>query len=175
MSEPFLGQIQPMAFNFAPKGWAQCNGQLMNISQNTALFALLGTTYGGNGVSTFALPNLQSRAPLGFGTFVGDSYFLGETGGQETVTITTSTMPTHSHTFSGGTADGDRATPVAGAALGKIAGTGGNSFYASDATPQPLDPASLGMAGGNQAHDNLQPYLVINWCIATFGIFPSRN
>ncbi len=174
MALPYLGQIQPMGFNFAPRGWAQCNGQLMSVSQNTALFALLGTTYGGNGQTTFGLPNLQSRVPLGFGTLNGEAFVLGEMGGVETVTITNNTLPSHSHTFSGTSDSADAGLPTNGDALAKIAGAG-DFYYASDATTQSLNPASVSMVGGNQAHENLQPYLAINWCIATSGVFPSRN
>ena len=175
MSEPFLGQIQPLAFNFAPRGWAQCNGQLMNISQNTALFSLLGTTYGGNGQTTFALPNLQSRVPMHFGSFHGETYSLGEEGGEESVTLNIGDMPAHPHAFLGTSTGGGSGPPQAGAALGKVAGTAGDSFYAPQGAPQSLTSSSIGMTGGNQPHNNLQPYLVINWCIALSGIFPSRN
>lgn len=175
MSEPFIGQIQPLAFNFAPRGWAQCNGQILSISQNTALFSLLGTTYGGNGTTNFALPNLQSRVPLHFGTQPGgQDYSLGEEGGQENVTLNIADMPAHPHAFIGTTAAGTEVAPTAGAALGMIAGTAGNFFYASGA-PQPLTASSIGMIGGNQPHSNIQPYLAINWCIALTGIFPQRS
>lgn len=174
MSQPFLGQIQPLAFGFAPIGWAQCNGQLLSIAQNTALFALIGTFYGGNGQTTFALPNLQSRVPVHMGTNAGESYVIGEEGGAEQVTLNSATMATHSHAFSGTTDAGNEASPTAGAALAKIGGAG-NSYYASDTTPQSLSLSSVGMVGGNQPHDNIQPYLTINWCIALTGIFPSRN
>jgi microcystin-dependent protein len=175
MTQPFLGQIQPLAFNFAPRGWAQCNGQIMNISQSTALFSLLGTMYGGNGTTTFALPNLQSRVPMHVGTFQGENFFQGEVGGQETVTLNINTMPAHAHNFIGSSAGAGSALPEPGAALGKVGGSAGDSFYAADGTPQPITPNSIRANGGNQPHNNLQPYLTINWCIALSGIFPSRN
>ena len=175
MTTPFIGQIQPMGFNFAPRGWAQCNGQILSISQNTALFALLGTTYGGNGSSTFGLPNLQSRVPLDFGTLNGEPFSLGELGGVENVSININSMPSHTHSFNGTSATGNSGPPDPGAALAKVGGTGGNFFYGSDSTTQMLTPSSVGSAGGNQPHTNIQPYLTINWCIAMIGIFPARN
>jgi len=177
--EPFLGQIQPFGFGFAPRGWAQCNGQILSIAQNTALFALLGTMYGGNGTTTFALPNLQSRVPTHFGTAPGgSSYFQGEQGGEETITLNISEMPAHNHTFSGTTDGANNISPQDGAVLAKVFHRGGTTpdfYYAPDTTPQPLNNASISMFGGNLPHTNIQPYLTINWCIAVQGIFPSRN
>ena len=177
MSQAFIGQIQPLAFNFAPRNWAQCNGQILSIAQNTALFALLGTTYGGNGQTTFALPNLQSRVPLDFGTLQGgETFALGEQSGQETVTLNVNELPTHTHAFMGASADANAFTPADGQALAKVTRNGPpNNFYGPMTTPQPLDPGSLAPVGGNQPHSNIQPYLTINWCICQFGIFPSRN
>jgi microcystin-dependent protein len=174
MTQQFIGQIQPFGFGFAPKGWAQCNGQTLNIAQNAALFSLLGTQYGGNGISTFALPNLQSRVPVHAGAFQGETFFQGETGGAETVTLTLNTMPQHNHAFFGTSVAGDRGAPAAGDALAKVGGPG-NPYYAPDTAPQPLNPSSVGMAGGTQAHTNIQPFQAINWCIALTGIFPSRQ
>ena len=178
MSEAYISQVMAFGFGFAPKNWALCNGQILSIQQNTAMFSLLGTTFGGNGQTTFGLPNLQGRVPLHRGTFNGWTYQLGEVGGAETVTITTSTMPAHTHGFFGTTDNASNPQPtVDGVALAKIAagsGTPGN-YYAPDATPQILNPTSLSTVGGNQAHANLQPYLTINWCICQYGIYPSRN
>lgn len=174
MSEPFIGQIQPFGFSFAPKGWAQCNGQLLSISQNTALFSLLGTTYGGNGQSTFGLPNLQSRVPVHRGVNVGIAYPIGELAGREMVTLNIGELPAHNHAFAGSNVDGDRARPGEGAALANIGGAKG-FYYAPDTTPQPMSPDAVMMTGGNQPHTNIQPYLTINWCIAMVGLFPSRN
>ncbi len=177
MTQPFVGQIQAFGFGFAPRTWAQCNGQLMSIQQNAALFSLLGTMYGGNGVSTFALPNLQSRVPMHAGTFNGETYFQGETAGEENVTLTLNMLPLHNHNFVGSSANATTQLPAAGQALAKIAiGSGTpNNFYGPDANPQPLNPASISPSGGNQAHINIQPYLAINFCVAMFGIFPSRG
>jgi microcystin-dependent protein len=173
MTQPFLGQIQPLAFDFAPRGWAQCNGQILNISQNTALFSLLGTQYGGNGTTTFALPNLQSRAPMHAGIFQGETFFQGEAAGAETVTLTLNTMPAHNHAFVGTSTAGDTNIVATGQALASGAA---NPFYSADTPPlQPLNMGSISPFGGNQAHSNIQPYQAINWCIALSGIFPSRN
>jgi microcystin-dependent protein len=180
VTQPFLGQIQPFGFNFAPRGWALCNGQLMAISQNTALFSLLGTTYGGNGTSTFALPDLRGRVPMKFGTPPGGpTYDQGEQAGVETVTLGINEMPLHTHAFSGTSALANNKEPVAGSAYAHSAKAGVTSpdgFYAPDTTPQPINPATVGIfSGSNQPHTNLQPYLTISWCIAMNGIFPSRN
>ena len=165
MSEPFLGEVKIISWNYAPKGWAFCNGQLLPINQNQALFALLGTTYGGNGQTNFALPNLQGRVPISFGS----GHNLGEAAGSSAVTITQQTMPTHLHTLQANTNNGTQAAP-AGALL---------SAYLNGYT-QPTDlttlmPQTVTNVGGSQAHTNQQPYLVINFCIALQGIFPSQN
>jgi microcystin-dependent protein len=177
MSEPFIGQIQPFGFNFAPHNWALCNGQILSIAQNTALFSLLGTIYGGNGQTTFALPNLQSRAPMHTGDAGGSSFPQGEEAGTETVTLTISTMPAHNHAFVGTTENATTAASADGQLLATSnAGSGQPDFYyGPDTTPQPLNPGSISMAGGSQPHSNIQPSLAINWCIALTGIFPSRN
>ncbi|HEY0107200.1 MAG TPA: tail fiber protein [Rhizomicrobium sp.] len=178
MTQPFIGQIQPFSFNFAPRGWAMCNGQLMSVSQNTALFALIGTYYGGNGTSTFALPNLQSRAPMGQGAYQGNTYTMGEIGGLEGVTLNINQIPMHSHAFFGTADQGDENPPTVGAALAAVHKNTppADSFYAADTNAlQPINPGTVSPVGGNTPHENLQPYLVLNWCIATVGIFPSRN
>lgn len=177
MSQPFLGQLQAFGFGFAPRGWAQCNGQLLPISQYSALFALLGTMYGGNGTNNFALPNLQSRVPMHFGTFSGNTYTQGEMGGEENVTLAVSTMPMHNHNFIGTSQNADTTHPSAGTDLANtINGTNpGDNYYTTGGTPQALNPAELALVGGGQPHTNIQPYLAINWCIAMQGIFPSRG
>ena len=173
MSEPFLGMISMFGFPFSPRGWAFCNGQLLSISQNSALFALLGTTYGGDGITTFALPNLQSRVPLHFGQGAGlSSYALGEQTGVENVTLTQSQMPAHNHlsTTPATAADGNSIDPAAGAVLGA-----GTSIYRVGAATIQMSPTATSLTGSNQPISDIQPILAINFCIALEGIFPSRN
>jgi microcystin-dependent protein len=172
MADPFVAEIRPFGFNFAPTGWAQCNGQLLPISQNTALFSLLGTFYGGDGKSTFALPNLQGSAPMHQGQGGGLSdRFIGETGGSETVTLLQSEMPTHPHSLNAveSTAT-QRQPPNQMFAVGEAM-----SFYSSGAANTTMNPNMLTMAGGGLPHNNMQPYLVLNFCIAMQGIFPPRG
>jgi microcystin-dependent protein len=169
MAEPFLGQIQSFGFNFAPKGWALCNGQLMSISQNSALFALLGTNYGGNGTTNFALPNLQGRTSIHFGQGQGlSAYVIGEQAGSESVTLLQNQMPSHNHSLNASTGAKLNTAPAGN-------NLGGATIYTSAALDAVMSPQSIGLTGGNQAHPNIQPYLVINWCISLSGIFPSRN
>jgi len=178
MTQPYMGQIQPYAFNFAPKNWAFCNGQVLPVAQNQALFSLLGTVYGGNGVTTFALPNLQSRVPMHQGrSDYGETFTPGEASGVEQITLNTTQMPMHNHLFMGTTADGAATLPQTAGLMGKASGGSGDpdSFYGPDSTLIPLNAQTIGMTGGNQAHTNLEPYLTINWCICLYGIFPSRN
>ncbi len=168
MAEPFLSEIRLMSFNFPPKGWALCNGQLLPINQNQALFALLGTTYGGNGQTTFALPNLQAKVPM----HVGNGHTLGETAGANTVTLTTSQMPQHTHfvTADSTTAPTNQPTPQARLA----ANTPGN-LYGPQVNVTPMNAASVSNVGGSQAHENRQPFLTLSYCVALQGIFPSPN
>jgi microcystin-dependent protein len=176
MSSPFLGEIRPWACNFAPRGWAMCQGQLLSISQNTALFALIGTFYGGNGTTNFALPDLRGRVPMKFGTDPsGNIYNIGEVAGEENITLLSTQMPIHTHTLSGTSVNTNRSKPADGCALGTS--TGGNAYYAaSNSSLTPINPGTVSTyTGGNQPHSNVQPYQAINWCIAMNGIFPSRN
>jgi microcystin-dependent protein len=180
MTQPFLGQIQPFGFGFAPRNWALCNGQILSIAQNTALFALLGTMYGGNGQTTFALPNLQSRVPMHKGTFVGNSYVQGEEAGTETITLNLNELPAHNHTLFGNNAGAFSKVPATGNAYAQTTKvpppvTPGDPYYASDATTQPINPNTIKPYGQNGSHTNIQPYLTINWCIAMAGVFPARN
>jgi microcystin-dependent protein len=178
MSEPFLGEIDIFAFNFAPAGWAFCQGQLLPISQNTALFSLLGTQYGGDGRSTFALPNLQGSIPNHAGQGPGLSiYVQGQTGGSATVTLSSNSIPAHTHTLPVTTANGRVNTPTTANVVGAVAGGrggGGASAYGTTTLANMAVQAG-NTAGGGQAHNNMAPYLALNYCIALRGIFPSRN
>ena len=172
MSEPFLGEIRPFGFNFAPRGWAQCNGQLLPISQNTALFSILGTTYGGDGRSTFALPNLQGIVPMGSGHGSGLALrTLGQKGGSETMTLTAQQIPPHTHPASCNAGNGNQMAP-AGNFWAQDAG--GSREY-GDTGPSQMAAGAVGNVGGDQAHTNLQPYQVVNYCIALQGIYPPRS
>lgn len=175
MADPFVAEIRIFPFNFAPKGWAWCDGQLMPLSQNTALFSLLGTTYGGNGKSNFALPDLQGRAPMHPGQGPGLSlHDLGETGGSETVTLLESEMPAHSHSLRASIDDADLRIPAATRSLAK---SSGGSLYSST-TSQGLTgaaPSALSPAGGDAPHNNLMPFLTFYFCIALQGVFPPRS
>lgn len=172
MANPFLAEVRIFPFNFAPKGWALCNGQLLPISQNTALFSLLGTYYGGDGRSTFGLPNLQGSFTIGQGQGPGLSLRdLGETGGSDTVTLLTSEMPTHSHALMA-TASPTTASP-SGAALAPTAN--GSAVYRMPGTTAPMAATSVSPSGGSLPHNNLQPYLTLNFCIAMQGVFPARS
>ena len=162
---PFLGQLMLASWNYTTQGWAMCNGQLMAINQYQALFSLLGTTYGGNGIQTFALPNLQGRTPVGF----GNSIQLGQVGGEEFHTLSAAEVPGHTHPLQA--AAGANLTKPAGAL---VAG-GGASVFGVFANQAALNAGTLGNSGGSQPHENRQPYLVMNWCIALTGIFPSQN
>ena len=166
MAEPFLSEIRIMSFNFAPKGWAQCNGQLLPINQNQALFSLLGTTYGGDGRVNFALPNTQGRTPI----HVGGGHTLGERGGEQAHTLTQAEMPTHTHSVNGSSAlTGGNVSPN-----GRYLG-GANNAYHSPTNLTTLDPTTVTNTGGSQPHLNMQPFLALNFCIALQGIFPSPN
>ncbi len=177
MSTPFLAQIEIFSFNFAPKGWALCNGQLLPINQNQALFSLLGTTYGGDGRVNFALPDLRSRVPIS----MGGGFTLGERGGSEAVTITTSSMPQHSHSLQGDANNGTIDTPATTTVLGVgngVANPGGNFNIGLYSTASPNNTAwagTIGNTGGSQPHTNLMPYLCLNFSIALQGIFPSQT
>lgn len=171
MAEPFLSEIRMFSFNFPPKGWAFANGQFMPINQNQALFSLLGTTYGGNGQTTFALPNLQGRVPIHF----GDGFTLGEQGGQYAHTLTQSEMPTHNHVMQASSVQGDSLNPNF-ANTGNLFATDPANVYSNVLSNLiTFNPATVSNVGGSQAHQNMQPYLTINFCIALQGIFPSRN
>jgi microcystin-dependent protein len=170
MADPFVAEIRIFPFNFAPRGWAWCDGQLLPLSQNTALFSLLGTTYGGNGKSNFALPDLQGRAPMHPGQGPGLSlHDLGETGGSETVTLLESEIPFHPHALRG-SADDDDSTLPSGHSPGQL-----SVLYASGGTLTPMAPEALPPAGSDQPHNNLQPFLTFYFNIALQGVFPPHG
>jgi microcystin-dependent protein len=178
--DPFVGQIKPFAFNFAPRGWALCQGQLMAISQNTALFSILGTNFGGDGRSTFGLPDLRGATPIGVGQLTGgQNYVVGETGGEPSVTVLQSEMPMHNHQLLTNTTDGAM-LPSTGNRLAKAAegGKGGGGQTANAYSPSGpnamMAPNTLSTIGGSQPHNNMQPFLSLNYCIALQGVFPQR-
>jgi microcystin-dependent protein len=175
MADPFVAEIRIFPFNFPPKGWAFCNGQLLPLSQNTALFSLLGTTYGGDGKSTFALPDMQGNAPMHPGQGPGLSlHDLGETGGSETVTLLQSEIPAHSHAYNVSQSDAIERIP---ATQKYAAGIGGVVAYNNTANPPltAMAPEALAPTGGGQPHNNMMPYLTLNFCIALQGVFPPRT
>ena len=165
MAEPFLSEIRIFSFNFAPKGWALCNGQLLPINQNQALFSLLGTTYGGNGQTNFALPDLQGRTPI----HEGSGFTLGERGGEQGHTLSIAELPTHTHTASASTTAGD--SPFA---ANRVLAAAGN-LYTGPNNLTSINPQTITTVGGSQAHLNMQPFLTLNLCIALQGIFPSQT
>jgi microcystin-dependent protein len=174
MSEPFLAEIRIFAGNFAPRGWAFCNGQLLQVAQNTALFSLVGTTYGGDGRTTFGLPNLQDRAPMHPGRGPGlTSRSLGQKGGQSTVTLTEAQMASHNHTLQGSSEPADSADPE-GAVLGSSAPLEDRQ-YSTQTQQAAMHSSALGTSGGGQPHNNMPPYLVMNFIIALTGLYPSRS
>lgn len=165
MSNPFLGELRIFGFNFPPKGWSFCNGQLLSINQNQALFSLLGTTYGGNGTTTFGLPNLQGRVPVHHGQGLNQ----GDTGGEVNHTLLINEMPTHTHQPMGTTS-----APSSGSVANNVWCQNSASTYAASPNVA-MNPQSIVAAGGNQPHNNMSPYLTLSFCIALQGIFPSRN
>ena len=172
MAEPFLSEIRIFSFNFPPKGWAFCNGQLLPINQNQALFALLGTTYGGNGQTNFALPNLRGRAPI----HEGSGFTLGQAGGQSAHTVTQSEMPTHTHFQTTNMCIGGNTINAAlGDPTGAYWANNGKAQYATNTFDAVMHPSAVTNVGGSQPHNNMMPYLVLNFCIALQGIFPSQN
>jgi microcystin-dependent protein len=165
MAEPYIGEIRTFSFNFPPKGWAACNGQLLAISQNQALFSILGTTYGGNGITTFALPNFQGRVPV----HAGNGFVLGESGGEQAHTLLANEMPAHTHVPVGSSNNAAQASPDS--AFWAVTSDGSYS----NAPTTILGSQAIAAVGGGQAHETMSPYLTLNFCIALTGVFPSRN
>lgn len=171
MSQPFLAEIRIFTGNFAPRGWAFCQGQILSIAQNTALFSLLGTTYGGNGQTTFALPNLAGRVPVGTGTGPGlSTKTLGEAAGAETVTLLATQMPAHTHQLRGSSG-----APTTNSPSNALLPTATSRVYNTGSADTGMNAAAVAIQGGSQPHENMQPYLAVNYIIATQGIYPSRN
>ena len=171
MGNPYVGEIRMFAGNFAPQGWLLCQGQTLAISEYDVLFNLIGTTYGGDGQTTFNLPNLSSRVPIHQGTGGGNSYVMGQLAGQESVTLTPQQMPAHTHQVLCGVASSNSPTPA-----GAFCGATGSNAYAPGASANAnMNLASVSSAGSSQPHDNLMPFVVINFIISLFGVFPSQN
>jgi microcystin-dependent protein len=172
MGTPFMSEIKIVTWNFAPQGWAFCNGQFLPINQNQALFSLLGTTFGGNGQTNFALPNLQGKTPI----HMGGGYSEGQTGGEQAHTLTMSELPTHVHMLNASSVQGNQVNPNFGG-TGNVLAQDPGKAYSPNFTPGTanFNPASVGNVGGSQPHMNMQPYLTLNFCIALIGAFPSRN
>ncbi len=173
--DPFVAEIRIFPFNFAPKGWAFCDGQILPLSQNTALFSLLGTTYGGDGKSNFALPNMQGNVPMHPGQGPGLSlHDLGETGGSETVSLLESEIPAHNHAVMAVNSNGNRTTPIGNSISRAVNAT---PYFPGTPTPPlvNLNDATIAPAGGDQPHNNMQPYLTLNFCIALQGVYPPRT
>ncbi len=166
MAQPYVGEIRMFAGNFAPAGWMFCEGQLLPISEFETLFNLIGTTYGGDGQSTFALPDLRGRLPV----HMGSGFVIGQAGGEETVTLATSQIPAHSHVPQANTGMGSQASPA-----GNVWANSTNLPYSTSAPSATMDPAAVGLAGGSQPHDNMVPYLCINFIISLFGIYPAQS
>ncbi len=179
MSQPFVGEIRVFFGTFAPLGWALCNGQLTAISENQALFALIGTTYGGDGVTTFALPNMQSRMPIHAGTGGGATYVPGQLAGAETVTLTTAQMPAHTHIPSGTTGNGTVTAPAGAIWAADPENNPSNDtflVYSTNTTGTvQMNAGAVSIAGGSQPHDNMPPYVTVNFIIATVGVFPTQS
>jgi microcystin-dependent protein len=171
MSTPYVGEIRMVGFNFAPQGWALCNGQVMSIAQNNVLFALIGTIYGGDGVNTFNLPNLQGRIPFHQGTNSnGDNMIIGQISGTESVTLTTNQVPSHSHTLAANSGPGAQPSPSGG-----VWASSALEEFSTEPASHAMAPTTTSPTGNNQAHDNLPPFQVVNFVISLFGIFPSQN
>lgn len=170
MSEPFLAEVRMVGFNFAPRGWAFCDGQVLPISQNQSLYSLLGTTYGGDGRTSFALPDLRGRTPIHVGSNGGAQHELGQKSGEETHTLSANEMPQHTHALHGTNTGNGSASPA-----DNVFANAGTDLYNSTDSLVDMNAGAVTNVGGGQAHENMQPYLALNFCIALRGLFPSRN
>ena len=170
MSEPFLAEVRIVGFNFAPRGWAFCDGQILPINQNQSLYSLLGTTYGGDGRTSFALPDLRGRTPIHVGSSNGAAHLLGQKSGEETHTLSGAEMPNHDHVARASSVDGTTPVPT-----GHVLAQTPSRIYNDPTNLVSLRSGTVANVGGGQAHDNMQPYLAVNFCIALQGLFPSRN
>jgi microcystin-dependent protein len=171
MSEPFLAEVRMVGFNFAPRGWAFCDGQILPINQNQSLYSLLGTTYGGDGRTSFALPDIRGRVPIHVGqSDGGQNHTLGQKSGEETHTLAANEMPQHSHVAQATNNPSADDNPT-----NRVLGQAGTSVYAAHTTSVAMGSSMVANVGGGQAHENMQPYLAVNYCIALQGLFPSRN
>lgn len=170
MSEPFLAEVRIVGFNFAPRGWAFCDGQILPINQNQSLYALLGTTYGGDGRTTFALPDLRGRVPIHAGNSNGNSYTIGQKSGAENHTLSINEMPGHTHQITA-----TDVAPTASTPTGHLLSRAPSPLYKGDSADATLNPATVADQGGGQAHNNMMPFVAVNFCIALQGLFPSRN
>ena len=178
MAEPFLAEIRIFGFNFPPRGWAQCDGQILPINQNQSLYSLLGTTYGGDGRTSFALPELRGRSPIHVGdsnTAGSSDHALGEKSGEERHELTAQETPQHTHDFNVATTDATLRQNPPPDGLGVLAKANVNMYHTPGGTQQALDPSSISTEGSSQSHENMQPFLTLNYCIAITGVFPSRN
>ncbi len=172
MADPYIGEIRMFAGNFAPNGWMFCNGAVLSIAEYDTLYNLIGTTYGGDGQATFALPDLRGRLPVASGTAAGGvNFVLGQAGGVENVALSAAQMPAHTHVLA---ASSDRATPAAGASTGLLANTGGTPLYAHPASPAPMRDNAISSAGGGMPHSNMAPYLCVSFIIAVYGMYPQQ-
>jgi microcystin-dependent protein len=171
---PYIGEIRMFGGTFAPAGWAFCDGQTIPIDQNDALFNLIGTTYGGDGQTTFNLPDLRGRVPVHMGTNAGTNFTIGENGGVENVTLTTQTIPSHNHPVNA-TGSGQQPLPSTSTYPASATPANNNVYGPPDGQPVTFSPAIIGVSGGNQPHNNIQPFQAINFIISLFGIFPSQN
>ena len=171
MSEPFLAEVRIVGFNFAPRGWAFCDGQILPINQNQSLYSLLGTTYGGDGRTSFALPDLRGRTPIHVGRSNGGAdHLLGQKSGEETHTLSAAEMPNHDHNLVGSSATGNNPIPT-----GNVPAASANAAYHEPSNLVDMNSGQISNVGGGQGHNNMQPYLALNFCIALRGLFPSRN